>query len=96
MHKAKNIIAAIGTVLSVTGVATATTEVLQIISLIVTIIGAIISFILVPLWTWYMNAKKDGKITLDEIKDATDIIKDGIDHVAQASERKDDGPKVIK
>lgn len=96
MNNAKNAVAAVGTALGVTGVATATTEVLQIISLIVTIIGAIISFIVVPLWTWYMNAKKDGKITPDEIKDATDIVKDGIDQVAQASERKDDEPKGTK
>lgn len=96
MNGAKNTVAAIGTALSVTGVATATTEILQIISLIVTIIGAVISFIVLPLWTWYCNAKKDGKITVDELKDATDIVKNGIDQVAQASERNNDKPKDTK
>ena len=70
---------AIGTTFGIVGTATQTNEVLQTISLIVTIIGAVISMIVVPLISWYIKAKADGKITIDEIKDGAETLKDGID-----------------
>lgn len=69
----------IGTTLGVVGTATQTNEILQTISLIVTIIGAIISMIIVPIISWYQKAKKDGKITKEEIHEGIDIIADGVD-----------------
>ena len=69
----------IGTTLGVVGTATQTNEILQTISLIVTIIGAIISMIIVPIISWYQKAKKDGKITKEEIHEGIDIITDGVD-----------------
>ena len=68
-----------GTILSATGTATQTNEVLQTVSLVITIIGAIVSFIVIPVLNWYHNAKKDGKITSDEVKDGIEIAKDGIE-----------------
>ena len=68
----------IGTGLAVLGTATQLNEVLQTISLIITILGALVSFVVVPLLSWYRNAKKDGKISLDEIEDAAKTLQDGI------------------
>lgn len=75
---------AIGTTLSVIGTALQTQEVLQIISLIITIIGGLISFIVVPILNWYRKAKEDGKIDADEIKEGVNIIVDGTKDVKDA------------
>ena len=69
----------VGTGLSAIGTATQTNEVLQTISLVVTIIGAVISMIIVPLISWWQKAKKDGKITKEEIQEGIDIISDGVE-----------------
>ena len=69
----------VGTSLGVIGTATQTNEILQTISLVVTIIGAIISMIIVPLISWWQKAKKDGKITEEEIQEGIDIISDGVE-----------------
>lgn len=71
----------IGTILSVTGTAIQPNEVLQTISLILTIIGSAISLIIIPLITWYKNAKKDGKITKEEISDGLDTLQEGVEGV---------------
>ena len=64
----------IGTSLGIIGTATQTNEVLQTISLIITIIGAIISMIIVPILSWYFKAKQDGKITTEEVKELGEIL----------------------
>ena len=69
-----------GTGLSIFGTTMQTSEVLQIISLVLTIIGSIIT-ISMALLNWYEKAKKDGKITTDEIKDAVDIVSNGIQDI---------------
>lgn len=71
----------IGTALSAVGTGLQTNDVLQTISLIITIIGGLITFIIVPLLTWYKNAKKDGKIDADEAKEAVKIITDGSEKI---------------
>lgn len=74
----------IGTGLGVLGTATQFNEVLQTISLIITILGALVSFVVVPLLSWHKNAKKDGKITADELKDAAEALKDGLNKTKQS------------
>ena len=69
-----------GTITSIVGTSIQTNEVLQMISLILTIMGTIIT-IAMALLNWYKQAKRDGKITKDEIKDAVDIISDGIEDI---------------
>ena len=64
----------VGTTLSVIGTVTQFNEILQTISFIVTIIGAIVSIVIVPIMSWYRKAKKDGKITKDEVEDLTKTI----------------------
>lgn len=82
--KNEYIFGGIGATLGVVGTATQVNELLQTISLIITILGAVVSFIVVPLLTWYKNAKKDGKISSDELNDALGRIADGLDKTKQS------------
>ena len=77
-----------GTSLSIVGTASQTNELLQDISLVLTIIGTLITIIM-ALINWWKNAKKDGKITSDEIQDAVDIIKDGVDSIKDKIDKED-------
>ena len=81
------------TILSATGTALQTEEVLRIVSLIITILGAIISMIVLPLITWYKNAKKDGKITQDEIKEGINTLQEGLEGVKDSLDDKEKGDK---
>lgn len=69
----------VGTILSSTGAIANLTEWLTIISTIITILGGIVTLIVIPLLTWYKKSKEDGKITKEEIDEGVSIIKDGID-----------------
>lgn len=80
---------AVGTGLSVVGTATQTNEILQTISLIITIVGGLITFIIVPLINWYITSKKDGKIDVKEIKDACEIVVKGGEKIKEDIDRKD-------
>lgn len=77
-----------GTTLSVIGTVTQFNEILQTISLIITIIGAIVSIVIVPIISWYREAKKDGKITKDEVEDLTKTIDKSVDEL---KDKIDDG-----
>ena len=83
---------AIGTAISATGTAMQPNEVLQIISLVITIIGGLITTAF-ALWTWWKNAKKDGKIDKDEVKEAIDILQDGGEKIKEALDDKKEGDK---
>lgn len=72
------IVGSVGTAMSAVGTASQTNELLQTISLIITIIGGVITFVLLPLWNWWKKAKADGKITKDEIKEGVDVATNGI------------------
>ena len=50
---------------------------------IVGVLIAIISGLIIPLLKWYKEAKKDGKITVDEIQDAVEITKDGLEKTVE-------------
>ena len=92
--KHEMITGAVGTSLGVIGTATQTNEILQTISLIITIVGAVISMIVVPILSWYFKAKQDGNITPDEIKEGVEIIKDGTEKLSDTLKDKDkDEPK---
>lgn len=79
----------IGTSLGIIGTATQINELLKTISLVITIIGAIITYIIVPLLAWYKNAKKDGKITAEEIKDGVELIENGTNKVVDETKKKE-------
>ena len=78
----------IGALFSAVGTALQPNEILKTISLILTIIGTIISLIVLPLITWYKNAKKDGKITAEEVKEGVEIIANGTEKVKEEIEKK--------
>lgn len=63
---------------SAVGTALQTNDVLQTISLVITILGGIVSLIVLPLLTWWKNAKKDGKIDKEEISEGLDTLQEGI------------------
>ena len=77
----------VGTILSSTGAIANVQEWLTIASTIITIVGGIITLIVIPLMAWYKKAKADGKIDKDEIKEATDIIKDGVDELKEKDKK---------
>lgn len=81
----------VGTSLSAIGTALQTNEVLQTISLIITILGGLITFIVMPLINWYKSAKKDGKIDINEIKEGTQIISNGVEKIQQDIDDKKEG-----
>lgn len=81
----------IGTALSAVGTGLQTNEVLQTISLVITIIGGLITFIIVPLANWYKNAKKDGKIDNDELKDVVNIVVEGSEKLKDEIDDKKEG-----
>lgn len=80
---------AVGTGLSAIGTATQTNDVLQTISLVITIIGGLITFIIIPLISWWRSAKQDGKITKDEVEDAIDIVVSGGKEIKDDIDRKE-------
>lgn len=72
----------IGTALSAIGTGLQTNEVLETISLIITIIGGVITFIIMPLLNWYNKSKADdSKIDTDEVKEAIEIITNGSEKI---------------
>ena len=85
--------ATLGATLGAVGTATQTNETLETISLIITIIGAILSFIVCPLLSWYNKAKKDGKIDSDEIEELTKDISKGLNEVGDVLDEHKKGDK---
>ena len=86
----------IGTSLSALGTALQVNEVLQTISLIITILGGIITFLIIPLVNWHRNAKKDGKIDASEIKEASKIVEEGVTQIKSQVEGKDKREEINK
>ena len=81
----------IGTAVSAVGTATQTNEMLQTISLVITIIGGLITFIIVPIVSWYQKAKKDGKIDTNEAKEGAKIIIEGSQEIKNQVEEQKKG-----
>ena len=52
----------------------------QYIQIVLTIIATLITIIL-GIRAWWKDAKKDGKITKDEIEQGISIIKDGVENI---------------
>ena len=74
-----------GTALSAVGTGLQTSEVLQIISLVLTIIGSLIT-IAMAIINWWKKAKADGKITSEEIQEGVEIIQNGINDLKDKTE----------
>ena len=85
--------ATIGATLGAVGTATQTNETLETISLIITIIGAILSFIVCPLLSWFNRAKKDGHIDTEEIEELTKDISKGLNEIGDVLDEHKKGDK---
>lgn len=57
-----------------------TDEIFRIISLVLTIISAVV-VLARNIYEWYVKAKKDGKIDADEGKELIDIVDDGVNNI---------------
>ena len=92
--KDKLLLGSIGTALSAIGTGLQTNEVLETISLIITIIGGIITFIVMPLLNWHNKSKADdGKIDAVEAQEAIKIIADGSEKIKGQVENDEKGKK---
>lgn len=58
-----------------------TDEVLRRISFGFTLVSVILT-IAYNIWRWYRKSKEDGKITMDEVDELVDIVKDGSDTIS--------------
>ena len=83
----------IGTTLSAIGTGLQTNEVLETISLIITIIGGIITFIITPLINWYNKSKVDDKIDTNEVQEAIKIISHGSEKIKDQINNNEKGKK---
>lgn len=82
----------ISTTLSAVFTALQTNELFQIIQLILTCVSVLIT-ILYSLWSWYKKAKADGKITIDEIDEPIQILKDGNDSLNKLIDKENEDDK---
>lgn len=57
-----------------------TNEIFQIVELCFAILTSIV-LIIYRIWKWYKEAKKDGKITKEEIENAIDIVMGGVNDI---------------
>ena len=88
--KEEMIVGSVGTFLGAIGTFTQLNDVLKTISLVLTIIGALITYIVVPLIAWYKKAKADNKITADEIKEGIEIISTGAEKTKEEIDKQTD------
>ena len=79
----------IGTAISAVGTAAQVDEVLKYVSLGITILGGIISMIIIPILNWYKESKRDGKITKEEIEEGVKIASEGVNGVKQITGKED-------
>lgn len=92
--KDKLICGSIGTALTAVGTGLQPNDVLETISLIITIIGSILTFIVMPLLSWYKKSKSDdGKIDADEAQEAIKIIADGSEKIKGQVDNNEKGKK---
>ena len=60
--------------------------VFQTITLILSIITSIV-LLAYRIWKWWKEAKKDGKITKEEIKDGIDIVASGVKDIVDKTKK---------
>lgn len=60
-------------------------ELYQIIQMVLSLLSGVL-VIAYTIWKWYVRAKKDGKITIDEIDEGIEEIIDAIDYIEENKE----------
>lgn len=88
------IIGVAGTALTAVSTSMTTNDVLETISLILTILGALMTFIIMPLINHFKHANEDGKITKDEVVEGVEILTEGATKVVDEIEKKGDNSNV--
>ena len=76
----QNIIDMIALIICTTFTLTQTNELFRLISFILTSLSTLL-ILVSKIVDWYHKAKKDGKITADEVKELVDTVKDNIDDI---------------
>ena len=86
----------LGTILSATGASLSVNEVQAIVSIVVTVLGFIISVIIPLIFKLakkIREAKKDGKVTIEEIEDMTETGKEIIDETIKFIDEQNNSKK---
>lgn len=79
-----------GTAISATGYAISTEQIEQIVSIICSVVGVlivIITSLLIPFIKWLSKAKKDGKITPEELEEGKEIISNGVEEIKDSLDK---------
>lgn len=63
-----------------------TSEVFQVISLVLSIVTSVV-ILLYRVWRWYKEAKKDGKIDEGELDQLVDIVKEGKEDIEEKAKQ---------
>lgn len=69
-----------------------TNQAFQIAEMILAILTSIV-LLAYRIWKWWQEAKKDGKITMDEIKDVSKTISDGVKEVRDTIDKRKEDKK---
>lgn len=85
--KQSNLPAWLGVVITNVTAALSSNEIAQLILYILGIASAVFSLAW-NIWTWAKEAKKDGKITDDEVKDLADKVGEGVKQIADSIDAK--------
>lgn len=86
-----------GSFISFSGLAIADID--HIVNIVTGILGFLITLvavIIIPLIKWYIKAKKDGKITADEVVEGLETLKDGAEELKDTINDAADKTKVDK
>ena len=80
--------ALIGNVVATVGWLQDMENIISIVCCIVGLVITIITYVIVPVWKKIAEAKKDGKITPDELEEIADTLQEGIDKIKPGDKKK--------
>lgn len=80
--------ALIGNVVATVGWLQDMENIISIVCCIVGLVITVITCVIVPVWKKIAEAKKDGKITPDELEEIADTLQEGIDKIKPGDKKK--------
>lgn len=81
----------IGSFISAVGISISSETLDHIVSIVCAIVGLLITTItclIIPIIKWYKNARKDGKIDVEELDDLSHILQDGKNEIDKHNQDK--------
>ena len=81
----------IGSFISAVGLSISSETLDHIVSMICAVVGLLITTItclIIPIIKWYKNARKDGKIDVEELDDLSHILQDGKNEIDKHNQDK--------